>query len=90
MSAHEALVEDFLEDYESSIEFVSNSKNISSAANYIADAGILPNVKIATSALTNLGDSIAYIDGEGMKNALCAFYPIIGVTVPSDAFFYEK
>ena len=87
---HKERINEFLAEYKSSIEFVANPANIDSAAQYIADATILPNVKIAKSALANLGDSIAYIDGAAMKTTLSAFYPIINISTPKDAFFYEK
>lgn len=87
---HKALIDSFLEEYKASIDYVSNSANIDSAANYIAEAGILANAKLAKSALANLGDSIDYIDGADMKNALSVFYPAIGVATPADEFFYEK
>ena len=90
ISEHKELVDEFLIEYEASIEFVSDFANLDTAANYIANASILPNAKIAKSALSNLGSSIAYIDGASMKNALKAFYTIINVTAPGDAFFYEK
>ena len=90
VAAHEDVINDFLDEYKSSIEFVSNSNNLDSAANYIANAGILPNANLAKSALINLGDSIAYIDGADMKDALVAFYNIIKETLPGDEFFYEK
>lgn len=90
INEHKELVDAFLAEYKSSIEFVESSENADSAATYIANATILPNAKIAKSALENLGASIAYIDGASMKNALKTFYPIINITTPGDDFFYEK
>ena len=87
---HKALVDAFMAEYKASIEFVANFENIDSATEYIVNANILPNAKLAKSALVNLGDSIAYIDGADMKNTLSVFYTAIKVSTPSDEFFYEK
>ncbi len=87
---HKTRISEFMNEYKTSIEYVANPENIDSAAQYIANATILGNAKLAKSALTNLGDSIAYIDGADMKEALSAFYPIINITVPDNNFFYEK
>ena len=89
-AAHPDVIDDFLDEYATSIEYMSDPQNIDSAAQYVTDAEILPNIKIAKSALANLGDSIAYIDGDAMKDALEAFYTLIGVALPSDDFYYEK
>ena len=89
-SEHKSLINKFLDEYKASIDYVAKSENRDSAANYIVNAGILPNIKIAKSALVNLGNSIAYIDGEAMKNTLAAFYLIINISTPKDNFYYEK
>ena len=70
--------------------FISNSANLDSAAEYVKNAGILPNLNVAKSAITNLGSSIAYVDGSDMKAMLVAFYKEIGITAPEDFFYYEK
>ena len=87
---HPEVINDFLDEYKASIEYISDAANLDSAAQYVVDAGILPNLKIAKSAISNLGDSIAYIDGDAMKDALEAFYTLIGVALPNDEFYYEK
>jgi hypothetical protein len=54
------------------------------------DAKILPNAKVAKSALTNLGDSIAYIDGTDMKSTLEYLYNLMKISLPSNSLYYEK
>lgn len=80
----------FLEEYKASIEYISNSDNIDSAADYIQKTTIIPALPIAKSALANLYDSIVYLDGEDMKLALVAFYAATGVNLPDDSIYYEK
>ena len=95
VAEHKSVVNAFLAEYESSIEYVSNSQNIDTAAQYIVDAGVLDAVPAAKKSLTNLGGAIAYVDGAEMKNTLIAFYKAIGVNLiggklPDDGFYYEK
>ena len=87
---HASSVNRFLTEYEASITYIASPDNIDSAADYVADTGIIGNVKLAKMALNNLGSSITYIDGDDMKNALINFYNAIGVTLPDDSFYYEK
>ena len=87
---HAFSVNRFLTEYEASIIYIANPDNIDSAADYVAETGIIGNVKLAKMALNNLGLSITYIDGDDMKNALINFYNAIGVTLPDESFYYEK
>lgn len=80
----------FLDEYKASVEFIGNPENINSAADYIQKTTILPKLPVALSALRGLEGSIAYIDGEEMKNALVNFYSAIGVSLPAESFYYEK
>jgi len=90
VEAHPTVIDAFLKEYKASIEFASSSQNIDSAAEYVKNAGILPNLNVAKSAIQNLGSSIAYIDGSTMKTTLEAFYNEIGITPPDSQFYYEK
>lgn len=83
-------IEILLTDYKASVEFIANPENLDSAADYVVKTGVMAAAPAAKKALTNLGDAIAYLDGEPMKAALVAFYSAIGVTLPSDSFYYEK
>ena len=83
-------LDDFLDEYKASVGFISNPENIDSAAEYIANNGIIGKTAIAKTALTNLRNSITYIDGNEMKEILVAFYNAMGITLPEDSFYYEK
>lgn len=91
---HPIAVRNFLEEYESSIEFMSDPANLDTAAQLVLDAGIMAELAPAKSAITNLGNAIAYIDGEDMKNTLINVYNVFGTAViggklPDDEFYYE-
>ncbi len=91
VEANKDKIDAFLAEYKSSIDYISAPANIDSAANYVAETGVMAAAPAAKKALTNLGGAIAYIDGADMKNALIAFYNAIGVaSLPSDDFYYEK
>ena len=83
-------VNDFLNEYEASIEYVNDRSNVETSAQLIVDAGIIPKLQLTKKALGNLIGSIAYIDGEDMKEALVGFYEAIGLTLPNNEFYYEK
>lgn len=85
----------FLSEYEASINFISDSKNLDTAAEYVVEAGVLAAVPAAKKSLTNLGSAIAYVDGTEMKTILGDFYNAIGLNLiggklPDDKFYYEK
>ena len=88
LEENKAVVDAFLAEYKSSIEYIADSANHDTAAQMIVDAGILPKLPIANAALTNLYGSIVYIDGEEMKAALEGFYNAIGYDLPADSFYY--
>ncbi len=86
---NKALIESFLDEYEDSIEYISTSTNIDSAANLVVKSGILDAAPAAKKALGNLGENIGYIDGDDMRETLEAFYTAIGFKVPDAKFYYE-
>ena len=88
LEENKAAVDAFLADYKSSIEYIATPANHDAAAQMIVDAGILPKLPIANSALTNLYGSIVYIDGAEMKYALEGFYTAIGYALPDNSFYY--
>lgn len=90
LAENKASVDAFLAEYKASIEYVGNPANKDAAAQMIVDAGILPKLPVAKSALTNLYGSIVYIDGASMESALKGFYAAININSPSDSFYYEK
>ena len=83
-------VDDFLNEYKASIEFVNAQENVDAAAEYIVEAGVMGQVGPAKKALNNLRGSIAYLDGADMKAALIGFYNAIGVALPDEGFYYAK
>ena len=92
---HKEAVNAFLDEYKSSIEFISNAQNLDEAAQYIVDAEVLGATGPAKKSLINLGNSITYVDGSEMKTTLIDFYNAIGTSLtggklPDDDFFYEK
>lgn len=87
---HKTELNDFLEEYKASVDYIGNVENLDSAVNYIVESGVMAAAPAAKKALINLGNSISYIDGLSMKDALVAFYSAIGVTLPSEDFYYEK
>ena len=87
---HKTELNDFLEEYKASVEYIGKVDNIDSAVNYVVESGVMAAAPAAKKALMNLGDSISYIDGSSMKDALDAFYSAIGVTLPPEDFYYEK
>lgn len=90
VNQHKGVINTFLEEYEASINFMKDASNLDTAANYIVESGIMAALPAAKSALRNLGDAIAYIDGDKMKTSLKAFLSIVGVTSPAEKFYYEK
>ena len=92
---HPVAVKNFLKEYEKSIQFMSNVENNETAAKYVVDSTVLPNLEPAKGALENLASGIKYIDGDRMKNILKAIYEVygldtIGGKLPTDDFYYEK
>jgi len=90
ITAHPTVIENFLAEYEASVSYVGNIKNIENASKFVAEAKIIAAAPAAKKAIANLGDAIAYIDGAEMKSALEAFYTAIGMSLPADEFYYEK
>ena len=94
---NKAAIDAFLEEYAKSIEFIGNSVNLETSAQYIVDAGIMAAAPAAKTALSNLnkGGYIAYLDGDDMRTALEKVYSafgmnLIGGKLPDDGFYYEK
>jgi NitT/TauT family transport system substrate-binding protein len=83
-------VNEFLEEYKASIDYIGDSDNIDSAAEYVVETGVMGAIPAAKNALTNLSGSICYIDGDNMETSLKAFYAAIGIAQPDDSFYYAK
>lgn len=95
---HEGAVARFLEEYEASINYISDLTNLDTSAQLIVEGGVLPALPIAKSALSNLSSSIVFLAGEDMKASLIEFYSVlldtmpnaIGNALPNNAFYYVK
>ncbi len=95
VSEHKALVDKFLGEYKSSIEYIASNENIDAASQMIVDATVLDALKPAKNSLSNLGNSVAFYEGTEMKNILVDFYSKIGVSLiggsmPDDKFYYDE
>ncbi len=95
IAEHKSLVDSFLTEYRASIEFISDKSNLDISATYIVEASVLDAAPTAKKSLTNLGNAIAYKDGEKMKTILVEFYTalgqgLIGGKLPSENFYYKQ
>ncbi len=94
LEAHPAAVNEFLAAYKDSIEYMTAPENLEAAAALLVEFEIIPKAPIAKAALPEC--SIAYLDGQEMKDSLTAFYAIlygfdpksVGNTLPGNDFYY--
>jgi len=94
-SEHKALLNKFLEEYKSSIEYVN--ANHAQAGELIYSLEIITvSSSVAEAAIDT--SKITYMDGDGMKSSLSALYGIllssdatsVGGKVPDENFYYKK
>lgn len=90
INSNQGAVNAFLTEYKVSVDYIGNSDNINSAAEYVVETEVMAAASAAEMALANLGDAISYIDGEDMKETLIAFYTAIGIALPDESFYYAK
>lgn len=90
VSKNKASVDAFLEEYKASVQYMTNPDNFDSAAEYIQKTEIVPALPLAKSCLKELRDSLVFIEGKEMKEALIAFYNAIGTTLPAEDIYYAK
>ena len=94
MQEHPDLVEQFLTDYENSINFVKDEANLAQAAEMVAAHGIAANAAIAAKAIPQC--NLIFMDGEEMRSAIQSYYEVlftanpasIGGGNPDDDFYY--
>lgn len=94
IEANPEVIEDFLDEHESSIEFAA--ENTTEAAELIAAAGIVEKAPIAEAALPKC--NVKYLDGEEMKTALSGYLEVlfnqnsesVGGSLPEDDFYYME
>ena len=63
VSEHKTVINQFLDEYKASIDFISKTENLDTAAEYVVETGVMAATPAAKNALTNLSGSIVYIDG---------------------------
>ena len=88
------LVEQFLAEYEQSINFMKDESNSATAAECVALFGITANAAIAAKAIPQC--NLTYMAGEQMRTAIQNYYEVlftadpasIGGGNPDDAFYY--
>lgn len=89
--AHDGLVEQFLKDYEKSVNKVNEDP--AAAADMIVSAGLAANTALVTNALPRC--NITYLTGDGMKASLNGFWSAlynilpasVGGALPDDGIF---
>lgn len=94
MQEHPELVEQFLADYEASINYMNDPANLTAAAELAAAHGITANAAIAAKAIPQC--NLAFITGAEMRDAIQGYYEIlfeadpasIGGGIPDDGFYY--
>ena len=94
MEEHPELVEQFLNDYETSINFIKDEANLSQAAEMVAAHGIAANAAIAAKAIPQC--NLIFMSGAEMRSAIQSYYEVlfsadpasIGGGNPDDDFYY--
>lgn len=94
MQEHPELVEQFLTDYETSINFMKDEANLSQAAEMVAAHGIAANAAIAAKAIPQC--NLIFMSGAEMRSAIQSYYEVlfaanptsIGGGNPDDDFYY--
>lgn len=89
---NEAVFEEFLKDYQASIEWVNG--NTADAAELVANYGIVAKAPLAQKALPAC--NITYVDGAEMKTKLSGYLQVlfdqnpkaVGGAMPGDDFYY--
>ncbi|MDR1138601.1 MAG: ABC transporter substrate-binding protein [Clostridiales bacterium] len=71
----------FMQEYQASIDYMTDASNIDTAAQYVVDLDILGNVNVAKASLPLSG--LVLIKGEDIKSKLVPFYQILLETTPN-------
>ena len=90
---HPVALENFLREYGESVNFMSNTDNLDSAAEYVVNSTILPEIEPAKNALKMLAPGIKLIGGDLMKDTLVNIYNVYGLDTiggkqPDDNFYH--
>ena len=93
----DAVVENFLKDYETSVNYMADSANIDAASELAAQFEIIPSAAIAKVAIPDSG--LTFISGaDSMKSTLMGYFELLlsadptslGGAIPDDAFYFES
>ena len=92
LKEHPAAVKTFLEDHNSDADFVN--QNVETAAEYVAEAGIIEKAPVAAKAIPNC--NIVCISGTDMKEMLSGYLQVlfdqnpasVGGSLPGEEFYY--
>lgn len=87
-------VQAFLNAYQESITYMSDTSNLTDAAQLVANLGITANEKVAAAAIPQC--NLTFLSGSEMKQALERYYQILiqadptsmGGAMPYDSFYY--
>ncbi len=91
---HPQAIKGFLDDYNASQKSVNNS--LTAGATHVVDAGILPNVVLAKTAIP--GCNITFMEGKEMKSAVSKCLQVlfdanpksVGGKLPTDDIYYAR
>ena len=94
MQENPELVQQFLADYEASINYMKDEANRTQAAGYVAQFAITANAAIAAKAIPQC--NLTYLAGAEMRQAIQSYYEVlftanpasIGGGNPDDEFYY--
>ena len=94
IAEHPQEVEDFLEAYGASIEFMADPANLDQAAALAAQYGITPSEAVAAAAIPQC--NLTFLTGQEMHSVLESYYTVlfqaapdsIGGGLPYDSFYY--
>lgn len=92
LNEHPQVVEQFIKEHEESTRFVET--NLDTAAGYVVELGIIPDIEIAKKAIPNC--NIVCVTGENMKISLESYLQVlfdknpgsVGGALPGDDFYY--
>jgi NitT/TauT family transport system substrate-binding protein len=79
-------VDNFLALYEQSVSFMADPTNLSEAAGYAVEAGILPNVAVATAAIPRC--NLTFRRGSEMKTDAIGFFEALKIAAPAGTPYY--
>lgn len=88
-------VEQFLIDYQASVDYMTDRSNLEEAAQLAEKHGIVPNAAVAKAALPDA--NLCFVTGDEMMDGIQGYYQVlyqadpaaIGGSIPDGAFYYR-